>query len=121
MVALVAAALLATPQTGFAFGRTGGNIRPFRVAISTDGAVHASGAAPRHERTLTKLELATLNRVAYETRFAMLPAHRECVRALPDAATLFIRVGGHTVRVHGTCVSRFNRLWTTLAKSIRPD
>ena len=121
MVALVAAALLATPQTGFAFGRTGGNIRPFRVAISTDGAVHASGAAPRHERTLTKLELATLNRVAYETRFATLPARRLCARALPDAATLFIRVGGRTVRVHGTCGPRFSRLWATLAKTIRPD
>jgi hypothetical protein len=121
MVALVAAALLTTPQTGFAFGRTGGNIRPFRVAISTDGAIHATGAAPAHEDKLSKLELATLNRVAYETGFATLPVHRVCVRALPDAATLFIRVGGRTIRLHGTCEPRFSRLWTTLAKTIRPD
>jgi hypothetical protein len=119
MVALVAAALLASPQTGFAFGRTGGNIVPFRISIAIDGSTRATGAAPRHDRMLTKLQLATLNRVAYETRFLDLPARTSCARTLPDAATAFIRVGRHLVRVHGTCVQRFNRLWAALMRSVR--
>ena len=119
MVALVAAAALTSPHTGFAFGRAGGNIRPFRVSISVDAVVHATGAAPQHAAKVTKLELATLNRVAYETDFIHLPAATACRGALPDAATLFIRVGGRTVRVHGSCVPRFDRLWAVLVKSVR--
>lgn len=119
MVALVAAAVLAAPQTGFAFGRTGGNILPFRISISAEGVTRATGAAPRHDRKLTKLELATINRVAYETDFLDLPSQKSCAGALPDAATQFIRVGDHTVRVHGSCVPRFNRLWAALSRAIR--
>lgn len=119
MVALVAAALLAAPQTGFAFGRTGGNIMPFRVTIATDGTIHATGAAPAHGARLTKLELATLNRIVYETSFAALPSSTRCRTALPDFATQFIRVGGRTVRVHGGCVARFNRLWAALTRAVR--
>lgn len=119
MVALVAAALLTTPQTGFAFGRTGGNIMPFRITIAVDGTLHATGAAPVHGTKLTKLELATLNRVAYQTAFPTLPAATSCTNALPDFATEFIRVGAHTVRVHGSCLARFNRLWAALTRAVR--
>src|SRR5712691_5561529 len=46
-IAFVAAALAPAADgaqpTGFAFGRTGGNIRPFTVTIDTDGHEHASG------------------------------------------------------------------------------
>jgi len=119
MVTLVAAALLTSPQTGFAFGRTGGDIVPFRISISAEGVVHGTGAAPRHDRRLTKLELATINRVAYETDFLDLRARTNCAPALPDEATEFIRVASHTVRVHGRCVPRFNRLWAALMHSIR--
>ena len=119
MVALVVAALLATPHTGFAFGRTGGDILPFRIAIAVDGTLRATGAAPRHAAKLTKLELATLNRVAYETDFVTLPALISCRNALPDTATQLIRVGAYTVRVRGSCSARFNRLWAALSRAVR--
>ena len=119
MVALVAAAALTSPHTGFAFGRAGGNIRPFRVSISVDAVVHATGAAPQHAAKVTKLELATLNRVAYETDFVHLPASTACRGVLPDVATSLIRVGGRTVRVHGSCIARFDRLWAVLVRSVR--
>ncbi|HET8529325.1 MAG TPA: hypothetical protein VFL60_10470 [Gaiellaceae bacterium] len=119
MVVLAAAALLAAPQTGFAFGRDGGNIVPFRISITVDGKVRATGAAPPHSGKLTKLELATLNRIAYETNFVALPLRVGCRDALPDVATQFIRVGSRTTRVHGGCVARFNRLWAALTKAVR--
>jgi hypothetical protein len=115
-VALLAlVALLAVPQTGFAYGRTGGSIRPFAVTISTTGAVRASGAAPENlVGHLTKQQLADLNRIAFETRFALLPARTACPGALPDVADQYIRVGSRVARVHGACVKRFNRFWAAL-------
>ena len=90
------------------------------VRRRSTSAARTTGTIPG-KRQIHVVPRKTLNRVAYETRFATLPARRECARALPDAATLFIRVGGRTVRVHGACEPRFSRLWKTLAKSIRPD
>jgi hypothetical protein len=112
---LAVVAVLAAPQTGFAFGRTGGNILPYAVTISTTGSVRASGAAPDHlVRRLTKQQLADLNRMAFETRFSFLPARTACAGTLPDVADQFIRVGSRVVRVHGACVKRFNRFWAAL-------
>jgi hypothetical protein len=109
--------LLLTAQTGFAFGRVGGNIMPFTVTISTSGAVTTSGPAPARLRKLTKRQLAVLNRAVVETSFAQLPAVTACPNTLPDVAAQFIRVGGRTVRVHGSCLARFNRLWAALSKA----
>jgi hypothetical protein len=68
-------------------------------------------------RTVTKLQLADLNRIAFETRFSLLPARTACPGVLPDIADQFIRVGARTVRVHGSCVKRFNRLWAALSEA----
>jgi hypothetical protein len=119
MVPLLLAAALASPQTGFAFGRVGGSIMPFTVTIATSGAVDRDGAAPGRAKHLTKQQLAVLNRVALETRFTRMPAVTACPNTLPDVAAQFIRVGGRTVRVHGNCLRGFNRLWAALAKTIR--
>jgi hypothetical protein len=116
-LALVPAAPAAKPKTGFAFGRLGGNIMPFTLTVATDGAVRATGAAPAHRTTLTKLQLANLNRVAFLVDFEHLPASTACPQTLPDVAAQFIRVGAHTVRVHGGCVKGFDRLWTALARA----
>jgi hypothetical protein len=105
------------PRTGFEFGRVGGNIQPFTITIATTGVVRATGAAPTHVRTITKQRLADLNRIAFEARFARLPAVTACPKTLPDVAAQFIRVGGRTVRVHGSCVRGFNRMWAALAKA----
>lgn len=110
----LAPAAAASPRTGFAFGRAGGNIRPFTVTIAITGKVTATGAAPDHEAALTKQQLAELNRVAYTTQFQTLPTFIACPKALPDVAALFIRVGARTVRSHGACNGRFNRLWKVL-------
>ena len=117
---LVPAAAAAAPKTGFAFGRIGGNIRPFTITISVDGSVKATGAAPVHRDTLTKQQLANLNRVAFVVDFERLPAVKACAKTLPDVAAGFIRVGDRTVRVHGGCVAGFNRLWTALSNATRP-
>ena len=114
LAAVLVPAADASPKTGFEFGRSGGNIRPYSIVISTTGKVTATGAAPEHRTTLTKQQLANLNRVAFVTRFETLPVVTACPGTLPDVAAESIRVGGRTVRVHGTCVARFNRLWTAL-------
>jgi hypothetical protein len=116
LAALLAATVRAQPATGFAFGRSGGDIMPFRISISTAGVVTTAGPTTIGRRRLTKLQLAELNRVAFLTSFSTLPVTTSCPGTLPDIASRFIRVGPHTVRVHGSCVPRFNRLWAALAR-----
>lgn len=117
LAAAVAPPADAATRTGFAFGRTGGSIMPFGLEISTTGKVTATGAAPSHRTRLTKQDLADLNRVAFVTQFNTLPAVTACPHTLPDIAARWIRVGGRTVRVHGACLARFNRLWAALGKT----
>src|SRR3954447_1457644 len=119
MVPLLLAAALAAPQTGFAFGRVGGSIMPFTVAVATSGVVKRDGPAPGAAKHLTKQQLAVLTRVAVETQFTRMPAVTACPNTLPDIAAQFIRVGGRTVRVHGRCLAGFNRLWAALARATR--
>ena len=105
--------------TGFAFGRLGGNIRPYRVTIADSGAVRTSGAVRVKRRMLTSMQLATLNRVATETRFETMPFATSCPHTLPDVASTYVRVGARTVRVHGNCVVRYARMWKALAAAVR--
>jgi hypothetical protein len=114
-----AASAASSPKTGFAFGRAGGNIMPFSITVSTAGVVRSTGPAPAHRARLTKLQLATLNRVAFQIDFEHLPVFSACPQTLPDVAAEFIRVGDRTVRVHGGCVKPFNRLWTALSRATR--
>jgi hypothetical protein len=114
------AVITALAQTGFAFGRTGGNIMPFSIAIAAGGHVTATGPAPEHSTTVSKLRLANLERAALDTKFQTMPTMTLCPGTLPDIAAQYIRVGHRTVRVHGACVARFNRLWAALNRSVRP-
>ena len=118
LAALLAPTAGAASKTGFEFGRVGGNIRPFTIAIANSGRVTATGAAPTHAAAITKQQLANLNRIAFEIDFARLPAVTSCPHTLPDVAAQFIRVGGRTVRIHGSCSHRFNRLWAALNKTV---
>ena len=111
-------ALLAV-VVGFACGRTGGNIVPLTVTIAATGRVTATGAAPAHTRTVTKAQLAALDRVVLAARFSKLPAVTGCPGTPPDVAAQWIRVGHRTVRVHGTCLAGFNRVWNALARAVR--
>jgi hypothetical protein len=68
---------------------------------------------------LTTQELASLARVAAGAQFATLPAVTSCKGSLPDVAATFVRVGGRTVRVHGSCVGRYNRVLNALSRAVQ--
>ncbi len=104
---------------GFAFGRIGGNIRPYTVTIASGGAVRVSGPVTVGRRQLDATQLAALTRAAAEARFAALPGSTQCAGTLPDVASTFIRVGARRVRVHGSCLPRYNRLWRALGRAVR--
>ena len=106
-------------QRGFAFGRVGGNIRPYTVSVSNDGVVRVSGAVEVGRKKLTIAQLAELNRVASVIRFTTLPLTTNCKGTLPDVASTFIRVAARTVRVHGGCVPRYARLWKSLSSAVK--
>jgi hypothetical protein len=119
LAAGVVPASSAVQPTGFAFGRLGGNIRPYTVTIANSGIVRTSGAVEVGRRKLTPLQLGGLNRIATETNFVALPKATNCRGTLPDVATTYIRVGARTVRVHGACVPRYQRLLKALQTSVR--
>jgi hypothetical protein len=117
--ALVAPAASAAPQGGFAFGRVGGNIRPYTVTIAENGAVRAFGAAQVGATKLTAAQVARLRQVAAAVRFGSLPPVSDCPGTNPDVAATFVRVRGRTVRVHGTCLARYQRLLNALTGAVR--
>ncbi len=123
LLLMVAAAAIpassAIQPTGFAFGRIGGNIRPYTVTIANSGVVRTTGAVAVGRHKLTPLQLGGLNRVATETSFVTLPKATNCSGTLPDVAATYIRVGARTVRVHGACVPRYQRLLKALQASVR--
>jgi hypothetical protein len=118
-LATLAPAAGAAPQTGFAFGRVGGNIIPYTVTIAPTGAVSARGPVTLGRRKLTQPQLAALRRSALVNAFVRLPAVTACPGTLPDVAATFIRVGSRTVRVHGHCLARYERVWVALTRAVR--
>jgi hypothetical protein len=116
-VAGFAPAADAQPRTGFAFGRIGGNILPYAVTITATGAISARGPVTLGRKQLTQTELDGLRRSATANAFARLPAVTACPGTLPDVAATFIRVGARTVRVHGHCLARYERVWTALTRA----
>jgi hypothetical protein len=119
LAAVLVPSATASEKRGFAFGRTGGSIRPFTVSISNDGLVRVFGAAEVARTKLTVLQLAKLNRAASLMRFTSLPEKTDCPGTLPDVALTYIRVGSYTVRVHGTCVAQYARLWKALGAAVK--
>ena len=120
VIAVAAASAADTVEpSGFAFGRLGGNIRPYRITIANTGVVRDFGAVTVHRKRLAPAQLVNLNRVATATSFEMLPKSTSCRNTLPDVASTYIRVGALTVRVHGNCVPRYARMWKALAVAVR--
>ena len=113
----------ATGTPSFAFGRTGGNIVPFTVAIRADGSLATSGPVRLADRSaqLSGAQLAALVRVAEAQRFWSLRRVTICRGTLPDFAALFVTVRTasrtRTVRVRGDCSPRFNRTYRALAQA----
>jgi hypothetical protein len=115
----LASGATASQQTGFALGRTGGNIRPFTVAIAADGNVSVSGPVQAGRMKLTRTQVAALTKIAADVRFTTLPKTTNCAGTLPDVASTFVRVGARTVRVHGDCVPRYARVWRALTAAVK--
>ena len=121
MLALAAAlpsAAGASSQRGFAFGRTGGNILPFTVTIENDGRVHVSGPVAVTRQKLTRLEVANLDRVVATNGFERLKPMNECPHVLPDVAATFVRVGPLRVQVHGSCIARYQHVYSALVRAV---
>ena len=111
-----------SPPTSYAFGRTGGSIRPFTVSISASGAVRAAGAVQVQKRQVTARALAKIAAVVKAERFASLPAATRCPGTLPDIASQFVtvRTGApkRTVLVHGGCSPRFAAVFEALSRAV---
>ena len=130
LLALTVAGLAATAPAGtasgaqmtFAFGRTGGNIRPFTITIAGDGSVTATGPVQTLKSQLDPRQLAKLARVVNAQRFSALPQKTLCPDALPDVASQFVIVhrGSLTRRVlvHGRCSARFTKIYTALTNAV---
>jgi len=106
----------------FAFGRTGGNIRPAKVSIGKDGRVATTGSA---NATLTLASLPLRNglaRLARAEGFFTMPTSTACPGVLPDVASRFVTVAAfgksRTVAVHGTCRAAFEELYAVLTASV---
>ena len=104
----------------FAFTRTGGNIIPFHARIAASGRVDLDGAP---HGTVTRRQLASLQALVRQERFAALPARITCAGVLPDIATRSITsvVSGtrHSVSVQGGCNRRFERVYAALLRAAR--
>jgi len=106
----------------FAFGRTGGNIIPFKVTIGRDGRVTTSGSG---HATLTQASTPLRNGLAKLARaegFWTLPAFISCPGVNPDVAAHFVTVSAdgkaRTVTSHGSCKPAFEELYAVLSASV---
>lgn len=123
VIAAIAAALTgcggsatATGHTPIEFGITGGNIAPYLVTIQPTGTIEIRASSPG-DRPRRKLSRARVRQLADEIQQAHL-ASRSCSGVLPDIARRYIRVGGRTVTVHGSCEPGFSRVWNDLARAV---
>jgi hypothetical protein len=103
----------------YAFGRESGNIVPFTVTIAQNGVVHVTGPVRVGRTRLTASQLATVAAVVAKERLATLPATTACPGTLPDIASTWVRAGSHRVQVHGSCSTRFTRVWNALTAAVR--
>ena len=103
----------------FAFSRSGGNIVPFHARIAASGDVIVD-SKPR--RALKRPQLAALERLVQQQRFAALPSRIRCAGVLPDIATRSVTavVNGKrsSVSVRGGCNRRFDRVYGALVRAI---
>jgi hypothetical protein len=119
-VACGSAVASAAPATyTLAFGRTGGNIIPFRVTVTTAGRVQVTGPVRVGRTRLTAAQIAAVERVVVKERFAALPSSTSCPGTLPDVATTYVVADGRTVRVHGGCRPRFTAVFTALGAAVK--
>ncbi len=107
----------------FAFGRSGGNIVPFKVVIGSDGRVTASGPVKVTAAGPLSLPLRNgLARLARAEGFFTMATSLSCGRVNPDVAGRFVTVtsGGktRTVTVRGSCYPAFEELYAVLSAAV---
>jgi hypothetical protein len=107
----------------FEFGRSGGNIEPFRVQIQSDGTIDHSGPVrfAKPGTRLSQARLGALLRYARTQRFWSLPPQTFCGDSLPDFASLYVTISSagktRTVSVRGGCKPRFSQIYRALASA----
>jgi hypothetical protein len=121
VLALAVPAAPGATSPAITFGRSGGNIRPFTIAIGAGGTVTAKGVAVgRHRLSTTTVD--NLVRLARALHFFRLPATTTCPGTLPDVAfaVVHLHAGGRDreVRVRGDCRPHFTRLYRALAAAV---
>jgi hypothetical protein len=120
ILALLLGGVAPAQHDTFAFGRTGGNIRPYTVAISARGVVTATGPVrlAHPGRRVAAATLRQLEQIVKTTRFFSFPTLTLCPGSLPDFASSFVAVKSGTrhrrVVVRGTCSPRFASLYQAL-------
>jgi hypothetical protein len=100
-----------------AFGLTGGNMIPFQVVVSANGAVRSGGSRSVSRKHLSRRTVLALDR-RVRAGFRSGVKSRRCPNTLPDVGSDFIRLGQRTVTVHGGCEPRFRKLWNALAAAV---
>jgi hypothetical protein len=108
----------------FAFGRTGGNIIPFKVAIGKDGLVTTSGPV-KVTAAGAPLSMPLRNglaRLARAEGFFTMATSLSCGGVHPDVAGRFVTVtaGGktRTVTARGSCYPAFEELYAVLSAAV---
>ncbi len=97
------------------FGVVGGNVMGYSVVISPSGRVRSHGPVRVVRQQLSRSQLASVSRLSAN---AAGLTSRQCAGTLPDIASEYLRVGGRTIRVHGSCEPRFQRVWDRLAVAV---
>jgi hypothetical protein len=112
--ALAACGSAAVTHAPIVFGITGGNIAPYRVSIQPNGSVRVGGSQGSLRRQIPPSRVRQLTNEIEQARLAS----RSCAGFVPDVASQYIRVGGRTVTVHGSCEAGFRRVWGDLLQAV---
>ena len=112
VAACICASAAGAGTQGFAFGRSGGNIRPLEARISVTGRLVIDN---ERRGLLSGARLRALRAVIARERFTSLPTRIVCKGVLPDIATRHVSAAGKSVSVHGGCSVRFNHVYDALA------
>ena len=103
----------------FSFGRTGGNIIPFKVTIGRDGHVAATGPVQATQPTASLPLRNGLAKLAKAEGFFTMALNLTCGPTHPDVASRFVTVTAYgktrTVLASGTCNAAFEELYAVLA------
>jgi hypothetical protein len=110
--------------TLLSFGRSGGNILPFKATVGSDGLLQISG--PGWSGRTGKIVPAPIRNgllaLAQAERFYTMPVLTQCPGALPDTPARFLTISTgtetRTVTVHGSCNQPFEDIYAVFQAAI---